>query len=32
MRMFRKDKKYFTQAEANQIMSDNSYTMGKEIA
>jgi len=29
VRYFKKGKKYFTQAEANRIMSDNPYTMGK---
>ena len=32
MRYFKKDKKYYTQAEANKIMSDNPYTIGKEYA
>jgi len=28
-RYLKKGKKYYTQAEANKIMSDNHYTMGK---
>lgn len=32
MRYFRKGKKYFTQGEANKIVSDNPYSMGKQYA
>lgn len=31
-RWFKKGKKHFTQSEANHIMSDNPYAMGKEYA
>lgn len=32
MRRFRKNKNYYTQGEANDIMSDSQYVMGKRYA